>query len=41
MELDKQIQRHSINWQWVEGHKGHKYNEKADFLARKFIKENT
>ena len=41
MELDKQIHKHIINWQWVKGHDGHQYNEKADYLARKFIKEHT
>ena len=39
MKLDKQIQRHTINWQWIKGHIGHKYNEQADYLARKFIEE--
>ena len=39
MELDKQIHRHIINWQWVKGHDGHQYNEKADYLARKYIKK--
>ena len=41
IELDKQIQRHIIKWQWIKGHAGHKYNEKADYLARKFIEEHT
>ena len=40
MELDKQIKRHTINWQWVKGHTGHKYNEQADYLARKFIEKH-
>ena len=39
MELDLQIARHTINWQWVKGHAGNTYNEKADYLARKFIEE--
>ena len=39
MKLDKQIQRHTMNWQWIKGHIGHKYNEQADCLARKFIEE--
>ena len=38
-ELDSQIARHTINWQWVKGHAGNKHNEKADYLARKFIEE--
>ena len=41
MKLDKQIQHHSIKWQWIKGHIGHKHNENADYLARKFIEENT
>ena len=41
IELDKQIQHHSIKWQWIKGHIGHKHNENADYLARKFIEENT
>ena len=38
-ELDKQIQRHKIEWHWVKGHAGHKYKEIADNLARKFIEK--
>ena len=41
MKLDKQIQHHYIKWQWIKGHIGHKHNENADYLARKFIEENT
>ena len=41
IKLDKEIERHRINWQWVKGHVGHKYNELADYLARKFIEENS
>tara|TARA_Y100000590_G_C15490024_1_gene927341 strand:- start:308 stop:736 length:429 start_codon:yes stop_codon:yes gene_type:complete len=40
IELDKQISKHNISWEWVKGHAGEKYNEKADLLARSFIKEN-
>ena len=40
MELDKQVQRHTINWQWVKGHAGYQYNEQADLLARKFIEKH-
>ena len=39
MELDKQITKHTINWQWVKGHAGNVHNETADFLARKYIEE--
>ena len=38
--LDDLIKKHNINWKWVKGHAGHKYNEKADYLARRFIEEN-
>ena len=31
----------NISWQWVKGHSGHCYNERADFLARAEIKKNT
>tara|TARA_B100001971_G_C17820387_1_gene348633 strand:+ start:158 stop:592 length:435 start_codon:yes stop_codon:yes gene_type:complete len=41
IELDKQIQRHAINWQWIKGHAGYKYNEQADYFARKFIIKNS
>lgn len=35
--LAREIQRHRINWQWVKGHAGHKWNERADELARSMI----
>ena len=38
--LDSEIAKHNINWEWVKGHAGDKYNEKADFLARRYIEEN-
>ena len=40
VELDSQIAKHNITWNWVKGHAGDRYNEKADFLARRFIDEN-
>ena len=40
VELDTQLARHSINWQWIKGHLGHIHNEQADYLARRFIEEN-
>jgi len=40
IELDKQISRHTISWKWVKGHSGNKYNEHADYLARKYIENN-
>jgi ribonuclease HI len=33
LELDKAMKRHHINWHWVKGHAGDKYNEIADQLA--------
>tara|TARA_B100001250_G_scaffold389842_1_gene389296 strand:- start:1494 stop:1922 length:429 start_codon:yes stop_codon:yes gene_type:complete len=40
IELDHLIAKHEISWEWVKGHAGEKYNEKADYLARRFIEEN-
>ena len=40
IELDSQLIRHSIKWEWVKGHLGHVHNEQADYLARRFIEEN-
>lgn len=39
-ELDNLIIKHRISWEWIKGHTGLLYNEKADYLARKFIEEN-
>ena len=40
LKLDKEIKRHKIKWNWVKGHANNEYNEKADFLARKYIEDN-
>ena len=39
IELDELIARHIITWEWVKGHSGNKHNEKADYLARRYIEE--
>jgi len=31
--LSELIQRHEIHWQWIKGHSGQRYNERADELA--------
>ena len=37
IELDELITTHNITWEWVKGHAGNIHNEKADYLARKYI----
>jgi len=39
IELDQLISRHIISWEWVKGHAGNTHNEKADYLARRYIEE--
>ena len=41
IELERVISNHSINWNWVKGHANNEFNEKADYLARKYIQENS
>ena len=40
IKLNKEIALHQIKWNWVKGHSNNEFNEKADFLARKYIEEN-
>ena len=35
--LAKQINKHDIDWQWIKGHAGNDWNEKADQLARSAV----
>ena len=39
IELDDLITKHNVSWEWVKGHGGNKYNEKADYLARRYIEQ--
>ncbi len=36
-ELDKEAERHEVNWHWVKGHAGHADNELADELANEAV----
>lgn len=33
-QLDHELQRHQVRWDWVKGHSGHPQNERCDELAR-------
>ena len=37
--LDRASARHTIDWQWIKGHTGHRENELADQLANQGIDE--
>ena len=39
IDLDQLISKHTISWKWVKGHAGNIHNEKADYLARRYIEE--
>jgi ribonuclease HI len=38
-QLDEQVNRHQVEWQWVRGHTGHPGNERADQLANRGVSE--
>ena len=38
-QLDEQVNRHNVTWQWVRGHTGHPCNERADQLANRGVDE--
>ena len=37
--LEKAIERHCVEWEWIKGHSGHEENERADSLANRAIDE--
>ncbi|MEJ2709268.1 MAG: ribonuclease HI [Anaerolineales bacterium] len=39
-QLDQAIHPHVIEWHWVRGHAGHRYNERVDKLARGAISKS-
>lgn len=38
--LDIEARRHTINWRWLKGHAGDRWNERADVLANKAVRLN-
>ncbi|MFI4938568.1 MAG: ribonuclease HI [Candidatus Berkiellales bacterium] len=36
-QLDIEVQRHQVEWQWVKAHNDHPENERVDMLAREAI----
>ena len=38
-QLDEQVGRHQVTWEWVRGHTGHHGNERADQLANRGVEE--
>ncbi len=37
--LDKAMQKHEIDWHWVKGHAGNRYNQRVDYLARQAMQQ--
>jgi ribonuclease HI len=37
--LEKAVEPHRIQWDWIKGHSGHEENERADALANRAIDE--
>lgn len=40
-ELDHELSRHTVSWEWVRGHQGHAGNERADQLANQGVESIT
>jgi len=38
-DLDAEVARHKIEWIWVKGHSGNRFNEVADQLARDAVEK--
>ena len=38
-QLDEQVARHRVRWQWVKGHAGHAENARADALANRGVEQ--
>ncbi|HHH13551.1 MAG TPA: ribonuclease HI [Thiolapillus brandeum] len=38
-ELDRLVNLHQVEWEWVRGHSGHPENERVDALANRAIEE--
>ena len=36
--LDRELAKHKVDWTWVKGHAGNRYNERADQLATDAIR---